>query len=75
MTNSTIAPANSSGVYSMYPAGADFYYPETSSIFFDPNMNYLQLWQSINQPAVSVSGDTPYVLYYYEVDYDNFQPI
>lgn len=75
MQNSTIAPANSSGVYSMYTAFADFYYPETSSGLFDPNLNYLQLWQSADQLTVSLGATVPYVLFYYEIAYSNFEPI
>ena len=78
MQSTTIAPANVSGVYSMYPAFSaigDYYYPETSSILFDPNMNYLQLWQTADEPTVIIANKTPYVLYYYEVGYANFEPI
>lgn len=78
MQSSTIAPANVSGVYSMYPAFSsigDYYYPETTSLSFDPNMNYLQLWQTANEPLVTLGATVPYVLYYYEVDYANFEPI
>lgn len=78
MQSSAIAPGNVSGVYSMYPALSsigDFYYPETSSLFFDPNMNYLQLWQTANETGVTLGAKVPYVLYYYEVDYANFEPI
>jgi len=78
MQSTAIAPGNVSGVYSMYPAFssiADFYYPETSSGFFDPNMNYLQLWQTADEPTVIIGNKVPYVLYYYEVGYANFEPI
>lgn len=78
MQSSTIAPANVSGVYSMYPAFSaigDYYYPETSSIFFDPSMNYLQLWQTADEPLVTLMAKVAYALYYYEVSYNNFEPI
>lgn len=75
MQNSTIAPGNVSGVYSMYPSFADFYYPETSSVFFNPSMNYLQLWQSADELSVIIGNNVPYVLYYYEIGYANFEPI
>lgn len=78
MQSSTIAPANVSGVYSMYPAFSaigDYYYPETTSLSFDPDMNYLQLWQTANEPLVALGANVAYVLYYYEVSYTNFEPI
>ena len=78
MQSTTIAPANVSGVYSMYPAFSaigDYYYPETSSVLFDSNMNYLQLWQSADETTVIIGNKVPYVLYYYEIGYANFEPI
>lgn len=74
MASSTIAPANVSGTYSMFSYPVDFYYPEVGSFAFDPNMNYLQLWQTIDEVGVSIPNKTPYVCLYYTIEYNTFKP-
>lgn len=75
MQNSGIAPGTVSGTYSMYPIGSDFAYPDVPSLVFDPNQNFIHLWQSIDDPSVSFDTITPFTCLYYVIDYNTFKPI